>query len=449
LALTASVLLIYTSVIYFTAKNDREKEFFSLLKKEALTKGNLYFEAQVDVQILQEIYKTNRQLLNEVEVAIYDPDFQLLYHDAVEIDFVKESKEMIDKIYNSGEIRFYQNDWQVIGLRYPYEDKIYIITAAAFDEYGYNKLENLLRSSIVVFVTSLIALFVLGYYFSHKILFPIKVMINRVKKVSASYLHLRLPLGKNKDELYELSETFNKMLSRLESSFDSQKLFVSNISHEIRTPLAAIITELEISENKDRNIEEYKKVITNVLEDAKKMAKLSTNLLDFAKASYDPALISYKNLRVDEILLDAQQELIKVYKDFQISIAFAQQHYEDDNLDAENKIIVKGNEYLLKTAFKNLMENGCKFSESKSMRVTVSFESKYVVLLFTDFGIGIPADEIEHLSTPFFRGKNKNFAEGNGIGLALTYKIVALHNGSISVDSKKGETNFKLKLPHL
>src|SRR5690625_7541888 len=81
-------------------------------------------------------------------------------------------------------------------------------------------------------------------------------MTDKAANISATNLDLRLPSNGNKDELSELANTFNEMLNRLENSFDAQKHFVSNISHELRTPLAAIITELELSANKEKNAEE-------------------------------------------------------------------------------------------------------------------------------------------------------------------------------------------------
>ncbi len=141
--ITATILLAFAFVIYHVDTVNREKEFYSLLKKEAITKANLILNARVEPEILQDIYRSNRQILNEVEVAIYDTEFNLLYHDAMDIDFVKETQEMIDEIILKQEIEFYQEDWQVVGLLYPFQGSIYIVTAAAYDQYGFNKLNSL------------------------------------------------------------------------------------------------------------------------------------------------------------------------------------------------------------------------------------------------------------------------------------------------------------------
>ncbi|UYN85508.1 MAG: HAMP domain-containing histidine kinase [Cyclobacteriaceae bacterium] len=439
--ITATILLAFAAVIYYTAKENREKEFYTLLKKEAITKANLFLNASVEKQTLQNIYHNNRKILNEVEVAIYDTAFTLLYHDAVDIDFVKETKQMIDDINQKGEINFYQEDWQVIGLRYEFERKNYIITATAIDQYGYNKLDSLLKTIVIVFIISILFIYIAGRFFSKKAFDPVKEMTEKATNISATNLDLRLPSNGNKDELSQLANTFNEMLNRLENSFDAQKNFVSNISHELRTPLAAIITELELSANKEKNAEEYKTAINNALNDAKKLVRLSNSLLDFAKASYDPAEISFKPIRIDEILLDARQQVQQVNSDYKIDIVFEQE------LENDIQITVKGNEYLLKVAFTNLFENGCKFSKDKQSNVSIAFGKEKIQLRFNDKGIGISEEDLQHIFTPFYRGKNKPFAEGNGIGLSLTQKIIHLHKGNISVQSKQHQgTTFTVEL---
>jgi two-component system sensor histidine kinase ArlS len=321
-------------------------------------------------------------------------------------------------------------------------------------------------------------------------------MTEKAKNITATNLDLRLTANGSKDELSEMANTFNEMLNRLENSFDAQKHFVSNISHELRTPLAAIITELELSTNKNRNLEEYKIVIRNTLNDARKLARLSNSLLDLAKASYDPSEISFKTVRIDEVLLDAKKQVQQASPEYKIDI-----HFECD-IESDNQISVHGNEYLLKVAFVNLFENGCKFSIDRSCSVYISFnpqsqilypksqirnqnnpqseipnpqssiqnpqskqsafpnpqsqipnpQSKHsaITLIFKDKGIGIPEEELKNIFTPFYRGENKQFASGNGIGLSLTQKIIHLHKGRITVSSIQDEgTTFSLELLHI
>ena len=442
--LTATILLIFAALIYYSASQNRELEFYNRLKKEAITKANLFFTAKVNAQILQKIYKNNRETINEVEVTIYDLKFNLLYHDAADIDIVKETPLLIKNIARKKTINFYQKEWQVVGILFPFEDKKNIIIATAYDQFGYRKLNNLRDTIIIIFVCSIVFIYLAGHFFSKKVLSPVTDIVIKAKNISASNLDLRLNYSVGKDELSELTNTFNQMLDRLENSFDAQQQFVSNVSHELRTPLSSMITELDLATHKQRSIPEYQSVINNVLKDAQKLARLANSLLDFAKASYDPSEISFREVRLDEVLLDALQQVQSQNPSYQINIQYAKE------FDNDHDVSVRGNEYLLKVAFTNLFENGCKFSVNKNSSVTINVIKEHIILKFTDQGYGISAEDIHEIFVPFFRGINKKYAEGNGIGLSLTKKIIKLHKGDINVDSLVGNgSTFTVLLPHI
>lgn len=431
-SITAVIVVGFASLIYFSSANDREREFYKNLKQQGLTKANLLLEAKVDPQTLQTIYRNTKDVLYEEEMAVYDTSFNLLYHDAVDIDFVKETPELVRKIVMEKEIEFWQVDRQVVGLLIENNNRHYVITAAAYDQYGLTKLNNLRNTIIISALGSMIVLYLAGAFFSGRALKPVSELVNKVEIISATNLDLRVSEGNGKDEIAELAVTFNRMLDRLENSFELQKQFVSNISHELRTPLATIVTELELSLNKERSAEEYKRVIARALDDAKKLVKLSNSLLDLAKASYDQSEIAMRFVRLDELALDARSVVIKSVSDYKVNIEFA------DEIENDDLITINGNEYLLKVAFINLMENSCKFSGDHSCRVTIGHQNRKTFLKFSDSGIGISREDIDHIFQPFYRGRNNRFAEGNGIGLSLTQKIIHLHNGSITVSSNLG-----------
>ncbi len=438
-SLTGVLLLIFSITIYLSSSKARQEDYYRRLKQQAATKANLLLDAKVEPAVLQLIYKNSPGIFTGEEVAIYDPAFHLLYHDGVDIDRVKETKAMIDSIAREKEIRFYIGNAQVVGFLYTHAGKNYVITAAAKDEPGYRNLALLRNTLAGAFCISVVLIFFAGRLFAEQALSPVSSLVTNVKSITATNLDLRVDEGNKKDEIAKLAITFNEMLNRLESSFDAQKHFVSNISHELRTPLSAIINELELSLNKDRDTAEYKTVIQNSLADARRLARLSHSLLDFAKASYDPSEIAFKEIRLDELLLDAQQQVKRSNPGYTISIRF-----ENDLPD--EAINIQGNEYLLKTAFSNLMENACKFSADRHGDVFISFPGKKIVLKFKDKGIGISEDDLPHLFIPFYRGGNKEYAEGNGIGLSLVQKIIHLHKGAISVVSASNKgTEFAVE----
>jgi signal transduction histidine kinase len=443
-ALFAALLLVFCLVIYFSNARDREDQYFKRLRQQAITKTNLLLGAKVQPTVLQLIYKNSLNSLPQEEVAVYDTAFHLLYHDAVYIDRVKETRGMIDTIVRQHEIHFYVQDLQAIGFLYPYNGKDYVVTAAAKDIDGLAKLHDLRIALVIGFLVAILLTFLAGYLFSRQALQPVSQMVDKVEEITASHLDLRISEGRGKDEIAELAITFNRMLDRLENSFEAQRQFVSNISHELRTPLATIIGELEIAAKKGRTPAEYEELTRLILQDARRLVKLSNGLLDLAKASYDKAEIAFREVRLDELLLDTRQAVLKSNPGYGVNIIFEREIEEDDFIS------VLGNEYLLKVAFTNLIDNGCKFSDDRQSTVAISFHAKNVILRFSDTGIGISPEDIENIFTPFYRGANKKYAEGHGIGLSLTGKIIHLHQGSLSVASRVSEgTTFTVELPHL
>ncbi|WP_314243146.1 ATP-binding protein [Empedobacter tilapiae] len=439
--LTAAILFFFAFIIYYSAKKDREKEFFELLKKEAITKSNLFLKAKVPSEVLHNIYHNNRQTINEVEVAVYNQNKKLLYHDAVEIDFVKETDELFDEIQQKGFVIFYQDKWQVVGMNYVVDGNHYIVTAAALDEYGYSKMNNLLKNIILIYIFSLLLIILSAFFFTNKAINPVKEITNKAKQISASNLDLRIELKSKGDELAELTTTINQMLQRLENSFDAQKNFVSNIAHELRTPLAAIITELEMAVDKVHTNEEYQQLIQFALNDTKRIVRLSNSLLDMAKASYDPSEINFKTIRIDEILLDSVAQIQKNNKEYKIDLNFIRIPEE------ENEVAVIGNEYLLKVAFTNLIENACKYSINNSCIVQVDFDDKEVKINFINKGDKIDQEDLALIFKPFFRSDKHKNIQGQGIGLPLTKKIVDLHDARLELYSEEGkETIFQIVL---
>ena len=104
-------------------------------------------------------------------------------------------------------------------------------------------------------------------------------------------------------------------------------------------------------------------------------------------------------------------------------------------------ITVKGNLYLLSIAFSNLIENNCKYAADRSSCIQISYWEKWTIVRFSDDGVGMTED---------YRGKDHMQVDGYGIGLALTHKIITMHNGNILVHTKQGEgTTFVVELPHI
>ena len=441
-ALAGGLLLIYATSVYWTAKADRKLEFYEVLRLETLTKVKLFFEANLGAEVLQNLYAYNRQMLNEVEVAIFEAGtHKLCYHDAVEVDVVKETPSLLQEIEAKGLVFFeLESDWQVVGLAYVFEAKTYVVTAAAYDGYGYGKLRRLRDRSLIIGLLSILVLYLLGRFFAHRALEPLRKMREQAEDISAQNLHLRLPLASHRDELSDLAETFNGSLERLERSFGAQRDFVSNLSHELRTPLSAMVAELDLM-ILERGTED--KVLGDLRADVQKLVRLLNSLLDLAKAEYDSSHIKFKLVSLDEVLVQARAKVLREREGGRLDL------YLDPSIDPCSWL-VEGNEYLLQVALGNLMDNAIKFSKlGEKVKISLlRLRAGYVCIEIEDRGMGISPEDRERLFEAFFRSDLVRQVEGHGIGLFLCQKIVHLHRGYLELASELGfGSRFRVFLP--
>jgi signal transduction histidine kinase len=265
-----------------------------------------------------------------------------------------------------------------------------------------------------------------------------------VDRISISRLGSRLDEGNRHDEIARLAITFNKMLARLESAFQMQRNFISYASHELRTPLTAITSQIEVMLEKERPAEYYREIALSTLEDIRNMSALSNGLLQLANASLDISAIRFAEIRLDELLWQARAELLKTNPEYGIVIEF------ENFPENDKELTVRANEQLLKIAFGNVMDNGCKFSADKQLRLSISTIPGFIELKFVDKGIGIEPHEIEKIFEPFYRADNARSIKGHGLGMTLTDKIIQLHEGRISISSRPGAgTTVLIGLPSL
>lgn len=442
---TAVVFSLFVLAVYLFSRHIRERTFFNYLTYEAVTKANLFLSKRAEPTVMQAIYANNRRFLTEPEVAIYTLDFRPIYHDAKGESIVKETPQLLEEIVRRNEMDFYVGQSQAIGMVYSYGGTEYIVTAAAYAKYGYVRLKQISLLLFFSWLCGLGILTVIGWLLSRSALSPINRIIREADAITGSNLTARLEVENPDDELGALSATFNEMLDRLEKSFDDQKLFVGHVAHELRTPLAALIAELDVSLLRaERSGAEYRAVIGNALDDARRLRRLIGDLLDLAKADYRPEQIVMKEIRLDELLLDARASVLKMFPDYRVELIF------DLEAEDERKIMVLGNEYLLKIAFMNLIENNCKFSENHISHIRIASHGRNSVICFSDTGIGISDESMAKIFTPFYRGENASSAKGHGLGMPLAQKIVKLHGGTLTVESQTGKgTIFTVEIPHL
>jgi two-component system, OmpR family, sensor histidine kinase ArlS len=317
-----------------------------------------------------------------------------------------------------------------------------VIIAAAYDERGKKKLQQLKMFLGLSFVGGMLIAFTSGYYFSKRLLRPIRKIADEVNIISAQSLAHRIKSGKGNDEWHYLTDTLNDLLNRLQESFEIQRRFISSASHELSTPLTSISSQLEVSLQRSRAAEEYRQVMHSVYQDVRHLSKLTQTLLEFATVSGTAGGIDIKLIRIDEVLMRLPAEMTKMNKGYSVKLEF-EQLPED-----EEKLLVFGNAELLFTAIKNIVSNACKYSPNSLAKVKLFVAQTDIIVSVEDNGKGIPENELKNIFQPFYRTEDSRATTGFGVGLPLVNRIMKLHKGQIRVTSTVGKgTTFFVHLP--
>jgi len=336
-------------------------------------------------------------------------------------------------ILESGKDWYEINDKYYLGQIFTENNQKYIVIVGARDRMGKNTLIFIVRIMFFGGIGFLLLAYFFGRLLARRVFYPVARITKEVKRISASNLHNRLPQVKNSPELSDLTDTFNGMLDRLETSFEIQANFINNASHELKTPITTIIAEAEIMLLKDRETEEYKQSLGNIYNQAARLGNLTESLLKLTQTGYDGKKQVQDIARIDEILLGVKSDIDKMYPDNRVIVKlnFAP---SDSNL-----LLVPCNKPLLELAINNIITNGVKYSDNNEVFVILSADTEKIKITINDIGIGIPPEDIPHLYEPFFRGKIAAKYIGYGLGLPLAMKIIRMHEGELQVQSEENK----------
>lgn len=318
----------------------------------------------------------------------------------------------------------------------------YIVIVSANDPFGFRELKDLQRILIIGFFLSVVLSFVVGWKFSNYMLMPLRNIIKSVKKIKAENLHLRLDVKEGNDEMSQLAQTFNNMLNRLETAFETQNNFISNASHELRTPLTIISGEVELAMKTIEDTAKQEKALAKIKDEAERLEHILTSLLGLAQSGFNGKNQPWEEVRMDELLWEIKESVNQVHPNSQIEIDFTKLP-DDDEL-----LTLRVNKNLIKLAISNIVNNACKYSNENLVSISIESNANMLSIAVTDRGIGIPQTDIQHIFEPFYRASNTNDFKGYGVGLPLSLNIIRLHRGSIAIKSQEGVgTEIKVLLP--
>ena len=340
-------------------------------------------------------------------------------------------------------IKFNNEKWLVYDKKYKIDYLGFVwIRGMVSQQNINNSLDGMLKISFYILPFLVIAVALGGYYIISRAFRPINHIIKTVDKIGEGKdLSQRINLGKGKDEIYTLADTFDRMFDRIESFYENEKRFTSDASHELRTPTTVIISQCEYALENAKNLEEAKEALDKVLQQAKKMTALITQLLTLARADKGEQKLHTELINLSELTEMVIEQQSELAAEKAISIR--------NNI--EPRLLIKGDETMLMRMIINLIENGINYGrEDGTLTVELKRQKNSIVLNIADEGIGIAADHIDKIWERFYQVDSSRNSTGSnvGLGLSMVKWIAEAHGGSVSAKSElnKGSV-FTVVLP--
>lgn len=290
----------------------------------------------------------------------------------------------------------------------------------------------LLIATLFIIVPTVIG----GRLLGNLLLRPILELIRTMKDIQQRGELKKLTLkGNSKDELYEMGDTFNHMMERLESNFEKQNQFVSDASHELKTPLSIIASYAGLLKRWGKEKPEVREeAVDAILSESERMKSITEQMLTLAR---DESMREIKKQTVDLAALAEEA-----------SHAFSKTYEREIIVKTAEEIEVVTDKEKLKQLLYILLDNALKYSEENVVIEVDAGKSASIKVI--DFGEGLSKEEQAKIFDRFYRVDKARSRKtgGTGLGLSIAFRLSEVLGGKIEVESEPGAgASFIFRFP--
>jgi two-component system, OmpR family, heavy metal sensor histidine kinase CusS len=281
-----------------------------------------------------------------------------------------------------------------------------------------------------------------GYWMSRRALAPVDAITRAAQYIGIENLSQRLEVTAAGDELQRLSETWNKMLARLEAAVKRLSQFTADASHELRTPITLIRATAELTLRRERSAETYREALRHIIDESDRTTRLIEDLLLLARADAGLRVLPLDRVELTPLVRDVceQGQIMAEARQLEISTEAPEQ-----------PVYVDANDLALRRLLLLLVDNAVKFTPAGGrITVSVAMDSSGATVTVRDTGIGIPDLALPHVFERFYRvdeSRNRE-AGGAGLGLSIAQWIAERHHARLEAESVVGHGSaFRVRFP--
>jgi heavy metal sensor kinase len=279
----------------------------------------------------------------------------------------------------------------------------------------------------------------LGSWLARGSLRPIKEINRTARRITGTHLEETIPITGNRDELDDLAHTLNEMIASIRASVRRMQRFSANAAHELRTPLTAMRSRIDVTLEKQREPEEYRRILGEMAEEVESLSNSVHAMMRLAQSEAGLQPEQRVPVEISSLLGEVVEFFQPLAADAGVELS----------LQPADPVTVPGDPSWLHQLFANLLHNAVKYTPGGGrIDVAITPEEAWVEVIVSDTGVGIDPEQASRVFEPFHRVAERPEAPGVGLGLPLAREIARAHGGEIVLESAPGKgSTFTVRLP--